>query len=412
VVVTDGEVEIRYVLPTSPDGPHLPYCQLRKDHLDHPPRPGHPDQPNQRGDSRAPAGVAGQLAVAAAAHSSQRASSAEAGAASSTRAQSYSRRPLAPWPAPQATTARPAPRRPTGRRWPLLGGRPQRLGTLDGQRRGDAAVLQEAPQGRVAAVGLIGRHPRSRHPSLQGALQHDPGQLRLGLEPDLLRDPRGPAPGRIVGPTAGRYSSRSTNARPFGAGIGQKGAHLAVVDLAGGAEYWRCTPTEVVPFSRKPVSSATSTPPGSPRCSTTQARRSSRTRSRSQSAVANNRCIPSGCARRRARPAASRSCAPRCRAARAGMPAPAGVARRGRTAPRRGRAGRPPRRPRRHFFDDCRLVGLRHDPSRPPWPLDCQPIPAGGREPSLIPKCGWSTNQGEDFPPVTDHLRPGRRIGG
>jgi hypothetical protein len=37
VVVTDGEVEIRYVLPTSPDGPHLPYCQLRKDHLQPPP---------------------------------------------------------------------------------------------------------------------------------------------------------------------------------------------------------------------------------------------------------------------------------------------------------------------------------------------------------------------------------------
>jgi len=34
VVVTDGQVEIRYVLPTSPDGPHRPFCQLRKDHLD------------------------------------------------------------------------------------------------------------------------------------------------------------------------------------------------------------------------------------------------------------------------------------------------------------------------------------------------------------------------------------------
>ena len=33
VIVTDDEVEIRYVLPTSPDGPHRPFCQLRKDHL-------------------------------------------------------------------------------------------------------------------------------------------------------------------------------------------------------------------------------------------------------------------------------------------------------------------------------------------------------------------------------------------
>src|SRR6266536_670050 len=36
VIVTDDQVEIRYVLPTSPDGPHRPFCQLRKDHLDLP----------------------------------------------------------------------------------------------------------------------------------------------------------------------------------------------------------------------------------------------------------------------------------------------------------------------------------------------------------------------------------------
>ena len=32
------QVEIRYVLPTSPDGPHRPFCQLRKDHLVEVPR--------------------------------------------------------------------------------------------------------------------------------------------------------------------------------------------------------------------------------------------------------------------------------------------------------------------------------------------------------------------------------------
>jgi site-specific DNA recombinase len=37
VIVTDGQVEIRYVLPASPDGPHRPFCQLCKDHLDAPP---------------------------------------------------------------------------------------------------------------------------------------------------------------------------------------------------------------------------------------------------------------------------------------------------------------------------------------------------------------------------------------
>ncbi len=34
VVVTDEEVEIRYVVPTSPEGPHQPFCHLRTDYLD------------------------------------------------------------------------------------------------------------------------------------------------------------------------------------------------------------------------------------------------------------------------------------------------------------------------------------------------------------------------------------------
>jgi site-specific DNA recombinase len=34
VIVSDEEVEIRYVVPTSPDGPHQPFCHLRTDYLD------------------------------------------------------------------------------------------------------------------------------------------------------------------------------------------------------------------------------------------------------------------------------------------------------------------------------------------------------------------------------------------
>ncbi len=49
VVVTDGDVKIRYVLPTSPDGPHRPFCQLRKDHLNPPSDLGQPDQFSGRG---------------------------------------------------------------------------------------------------------------------------------------------------------------------------------------------------------------------------------------------------------------------------------------------------------------------------------------------------------------------------
>ncbi|HXQ56293.1 MAG TPA: recombinase family protein, partial [Actinomycetes bacterium] len=67
VVVTGSDVEIRYVLPTSPDGPHTPFCQLRKDHLHGPAHPGDPDQGGQRHWGGCPAVVEGQLAVAAAA---------------------------------------------------------------------------------------------------------------------------------------------------------------------------------------------------------------------------------------------------------------------------------------------------------------------------------------------------------
>jgi site-specific DNA recombinase len=38
VIVSDEEVEIRYVVPTSPEGPHQPFCQLRTDYLDGSPR--------------------------------------------------------------------------------------------------------------------------------------------------------------------------------------------------------------------------------------------------------------------------------------------------------------------------------------------------------------------------------------
>ena len=63
VVVTDGEVEIRYVLPTSPDGPHPPFCHLRKDHLHRPADPRDPDQSSKGGPRRPEADVERQLPI-------------------------------------------------------------------------------------------------------------------------------------------------------------------------------------------------------------------------------------------------------------------------------------------------------------------------------------------------------------
>jgi site-specific DNA recombinase len=45
VIVTDADVEIRYVLPTSPEGEHVRFCQLRKDYFNHPSDPHGPKLP-------------------------------------------------------------------------------------------------------------------------------------------------------------------------------------------------------------------------------------------------------------------------------------------------------------------------------------------------------------------------------
>ena len=37
IIVTDEEVEIRYVIPTSSESEHILFCHLRLDYLHHPP---------------------------------------------------------------------------------------------------------------------------------------------------------------------------------------------------------------------------------------------------------------------------------------------------------------------------------------------------------------------------------------
>ena len=58
--------------------------------------------------------------------------------------------------------------------------------------------------------------------------------------------------------------------------------------------YWRCTPTDAVPFFKNPVSSQISTPAGWPNWAATKPRRSSRTASASHTAVRSSRCIACG----------------------------------------------------------------------------------------------------------------------
>jgi site-specific DNA recombinase len=64
VIVTGDQVEIRYVLPTSPKGPHRPFCQLRKDHLDVPSGRLEQDQRHIDPEPRACGGAAATATLA------------------------------------------------------------------------------------------------------------------------------------------------------------------------------------------------------------------------------------------------------------------------------------------------------------------------------------------------------------
>jgi site-specific DNA recombinase len=44
VIVNDGQVEIRYVVPTGPEGETVPFCHLRLDYLDRPPHATEPHE--------------------------------------------------------------------------------------------------------------------------------------------------------------------------------------------------------------------------------------------------------------------------------------------------------------------------------------------------------------------------------
>jgi site-specific DNA recombinase len=391
VVVTDGEVEIRYVLPTSPDGPHPPFCQLRKDHLHRPAGPGHPHQPDQRGGGRAIAGVEGQLAVAAAAAHQQ-----PPGHAGGGRRSQLDPGPVIQPPALGAVAGAASD--------PLLGrhssgqllsagarsGRSvnsldlKQLGALDRQHMPHAAALQPPPQGRAAAIDLIGGHPRRRHPGGQRTLQHQLGQLRLGAKLHLLGHPRGPAPLRVIGPALGQVQLPVDHRPSPGAGIGEEDPELAVVDLAGGARILALHPDRSGALLEE----------------ARLVRHQHRTRVTQvldhvgAQIIADLVRIPVGGGQQPLHAVGG---------ALAGvlgqLPAilPPHVAQQpaqvGQRPPARLRPGEPsrdagvqgvqPRRPRLDFLDVCRLVGLQHRSSCPPCAVDCWPIPGpAGRDPT------------------------------
>jgi hypothetical protein len=179
---------------------------------------------------------------------------------------------------------------------------------------------------------------------------------------------------------------------PTRAGGGQEHPNWQLSTLPAVPEYWRWTRPRSCPSSSSP----SRPPPAPPAVAQVLDHIDAQVvpdQIGVQSAVANNRCIHREWPPRHARPTASRSCARPSRTAPGDRPAPAGGARRGRTDPRSGHAGRPappptPALPRSLVSP----IDVRHGPS-PSWPsaLPAPSRPAGRDPTSPRAKCGWST---------------------
>jgi hypothetical protein len=234
VVVTDGQVEIRYVLPTSPDGPHRPFCQLRKDHLCGPPRPGDLDQDGQRDLAGAVAAVERQLPGAAAAADQQPVAAGPAGVSGqpgpvvvAVPLGALARGVALPGPAGQAG----------GELAGLAGARAG--GDLAGgghrQHVTGLAAFQVSAQARVGAVHLIAGDPGRRGARIQGPADHGPGQPGLGREHRPFGDARRGAPGLITGPGPGQVQFPVDQRVPAPARVAEEHRDLAVLHPPRGA---------------------------------------------------------------------------------------------------------------------------------------------------------------------------------
>src|SRR6266704_2193130 len=236
VVVTDGDVEIRYVLPISPDGPHRPFCQLRKDHLDFPADLRDGDQPGQRHRLRCPAPVERQRSRVAVPAGQQHAVPVIAALAGGVVTGHLQHGPVV---VAQALAAVPGAHPVPG----IAGDQPGGLGCGHGPARagGDGVVSadrQHIPHAAAAdraaqlppAVDLVAGHEGGTDPALVRTGQQLPGQLRLGREHHFPGH-AGQLPVLLIGRASPRQVQRPADQRvATGCGEGQGHGHLAQRD--------------------------------------------------------------------------------------------------------------------------------------------------------------------------------------
>ena len=181
----------------------------------------------------------------------------------------YSRGPCAPAPAEIFCQARAGTRGDQRVGPPLTFGHGQRVAAPDRHHVPDVLVLQPGLQPLGLPVGLIGGEPGERHPRRDRPGDHLLRLPRLGRELRLLRDARRPAPLRVLGPGLRQVQLPVDQRVPDREAYARNTPTWQFSVRPAVPEYCRCTPADRVPFFKNPVSSAISTPSGSPSCSTT-----------------------------------------------------------------------------------------------------------------------------------------------
>jgi hypothetical protein len=239
VVVTDSQVEIRYVLPTSPDGPHRPFCQLCKDHLDPPPGHGHGDQPGQRERDRAwtPAQVVADGAGVAVPAEQQHAVPVAVSVRGVVGLDRDHRPVVVLGSLGSRAGAHPLPGtrsdQPGGclRGHPAAGGQPHHVAGAH-RHHVTAAAGPDAATQLHAAVHLVAGDEGSADTAAAGAGQQSIGQLRFGGEHDLIGHTGQLAAFFVGGPAGRQVQSPVDQGMPGRGGVGEGDSYLAQRDPA------------------------------------------------------------------------------------------------------------------------------------------------------------------------------------
>jgi len=194
VVVTDGQVEIRYVLPTSPNGPHRPFCQLRKDHLDFPASDRDLDQRRERDGVRGPAQEVADGAGVAVFAQEQDGVPVVVALGGVIRGDLDHGPVVVLGPFGGLAGAHPLPHAGLDQAGGVLhgeaaaGGQGHPVVRSDGQDVAGAALPDRAAQAKAAVDFVAGDEPGA-YTQVMSVLQQAAGQFRLGGEHDLVRDP-------------------------------------------------------------------------------------------------------------------------------------------------------------------------------------------------------------------------------